>query len=155
MLLVVDIDCTIADGTERVKKAGPEPDRSDKEAYKKWVDTVNTGIENDPIVPGMPQLVKSIYDQCKIVYLTSREEHLRRATKQWLIENKFPQNCPLLMRPNNCWMGGAELKEMAIQLIRQGETEVIVLDDDEHGTIEEMCKRNGFTFLKARSGGQK
>jgi len=155
MLLVVDVDCTIANGAARVAKAGPEPSRDDKEAYVKWVETVNSGVESDLPVPGMKTLLESLAgSRAIILYLTSREEKLRNVTKHWLFEHGFP-SAPLFMRPNDCWMSTAELKEIAISLFKQGQTEVVVLDDDEHGTIEEMCKRRGFTFLKARSGGQR
>jgi hypothetical protein len=58
------------------------------------------------------------------------------------------------MRPNDCWTATADLKEIALASTRDAWESVVVMDDDEHGAIEAMCKRNGYTFLKARSGGQ-
>jgi hypothetical protein len=153
MLYVIDIDGTCADGAERFAKAGPEPDRTNKEQYTKWVDKVNFGMENDKAVPGMVQLITAMIENGHIVFATSREERHRKVTEKWLKQEGFPVG-KLVMRPNDCWSNTADLKEIIIAANRDPWEAVIVIDDDEHGTIEAMCKRNGYTFLKARSGGQ-
>jgi len=154
MLYVFDIDGTLANGEIRFKLAGPEPLRSDKEAYTKWVELVNTGVHNDVPVPGMDVLCDALY-QHDCIYLTSREEKLRVVTQEWLINNGFPVGIDLKMRPNDCWDDAADLKERIIKETLGANQSAIVFDDDEHGTIEAMCKKNGYTFFKARSGGQK
>lgn len=161
MLLVIDIDGTIADGTARFAAAGPEPSRDDVEKYKEWVRKVNTGIEKDKPVPGMQSLLRAVsngaaWADVTPVYLTGREEALRNPTEIWLNKHKFP-SFKLFMRPQGSWASNAELKEFAIRLLASANKyqEVVVIDDDEKGAIEEMCKRHGWTFQKARSGGQK
>jgi hypothetical protein len=153
MLFVVDIDCTISDGTQRVKKAGPEPDRANEAQYIVWVQVINSGMEFDQAVPGMVPLITALADKARVIYATSREERHRQTTETWLKVQGFP-TAKLLMRPNDCWAATATLKEIMIASNRDSRETVVVIDDDEHGGIEEMCKRNGYTFLKARSGGQ-
>lgn len=155
MLIVVDIDGTVADGTKRFHKAGPEPDRSNRDDYDRWVHIVNTGIENDSVVWNMKEFVNtfSLASYHKVVFLTSREEKLRSITNTWLSKNGF-SNYSLVMRPTGCYDDTATLKERAIQFLAEG-LPVIVVDDDEPGTLETVCKNHGWTFLKARSGGQK
>jgi hypothetical protein len=160
MLFVIDIDGTVADGTKRFKKAGPEPDRSNKAEYTKWVQAINTGIETDRLVIGMKELCislskgdayRSIFNS--VVFLTSREEKLRKTTQDWL-DSCHLDGLKLVMRPTGNWEDTAILKERAIHILAEGKP-VVVIDDDEHSTLEAVCKKNGWTFLKARSGGQK
>lgn len=154
-LYVIDIDATLADATERIRRAGPEPSRSSKKAYQKWVRKVNKGMEGDVPVPGMSDLV-SRFDSDHAIYLTSRDDEFRDATRTWLTENGFPL-LGLIMRPAGSYVEGVDFKEIAINTLYWSTQckSVVVLDDDGKGDIELMCKRNGWTFLKARSGGQK
>lgn len=156
MLVVLDIDGTIANGERRFKNAGPEPDRSNLEVYNKWVETVNTGIGMDYPVQGMQDAAYALWSHRELIYLTSREEQHRLVTEEWLKRHGFPP-AQLFMRPNGDSSPTPELKEREIRKAIQEYTPsaILVIDDDEHGTIEAMCHKNGWTFLKARSGGQK
>lgn len=155
LYIFMDIDGTIADATERFKKAGAEPSRNDKEAYLKWVEAINTGMEDDVPVGHMAELCKTIADTHHFFYLTGREEKHRAVTVNWLEEMSFPESWKVIMRPNGNWQEMAEFKENAIKTASFGATKIVVFDDDERGTLEKVCKRNGWIFLKARSGGQK
>lgn len=158
-LFVFDIDGTLANGQRRFEEAGAEPSRDDRPAYLKWVSDVQNekSLAADEVVSGMVEFVlaTSVLGTDSI-YLTSREEQWRPVTARWLIAKGFP-TLPLILRPSNNWADGAEFKEIAIKtyLATNRCDSVVVVDDDEKGTIEEMCKRNEWTFLKARSGGQK
>lgn len=153
-----DLDGTIMDATERFKNAGPEPSRKNIKRYKAWVKRVQNeeSLQTNLPVPGMLSFVKAVEKENGIYFLTSREERWRDVTEQWLANNGFPIGSPIIMRPNDNWAETADYKEIAIKSqFSGGEDEIVVVDDDEKGTLEKVCKRNGWTFLKARSGGAK
>lgn len=158
-LVVLDIDGTIADATERFEAAGPEPERSNKEEYLSWLDRIQDHgrLAADRKVPGMVDLAAAIGSSpcTKLIYLTSREEKYRTTTHKWLVHHRFP-NATLYMRPTDDWRSGAQLKEDFINIVLSNEDvwmSVVVIDDDQNGEIEKICKKNSWTFLKARSGG--
>lgn len=158
MIVFMDIDGTIANATERFKKAGPEPKERGKE-YSAWLQRVQNELllTQDEPVKGMKALCYAFSHNpvTSLVYLTGRSEIYREVTEDWLFKHRFPQfHAPLLMRPKQNRQGNGILKERLIKAYLQNSKEdVIVIDDDYNGDIEEMCLRNGYTFLKARSGG--
>lgn len=159
-IFIIDIDGTIADGGRRFAKAGPEPTRDNKEVYDAWVAAIQTpeSLAADKPVPGMRDLCELLsrsYFTPWVVYLTSREEKWRSVTEEWLEVHDFPE-VDLIMRGNEDYSEGDVFKETAINTLldKHKYTQVVVIDDDGAGTIEAMCKRRGWTFLKARSGGQ-
>lgn len=160
-LFVCDIDGTIADSGPRFKSAGFEPDRDkSKEEHEAWLHKVQSEsmVLKDVPVPGMLSLVNAIQhnnaDFMQAIYLTGRTEDLRIATELWLYKNNFPMAIALHMRPLLCYDKAGIFKECVIR--REVENKkydaVVVMDDDYLGDVEEMCKRNKWTFLKARSG---
>lgn len=160
-LFIIDIDGTIADHGRRIAKAGPEPSRSDKEAYFKWVATIQSedSLLEDKAISGMEDLVSSLDNkilQNEVVYLTGREEQWRGVTERWFYENNFP-DYGLIMRPDDDYRDTAAFKEDAIDdiLINFRPNAVVVIDDDQSGELEKVCKRRGWTFLKAMSGSGK
>lgn len=158
LLVVIDIDGTVAHAGRRFETAGPEPSRDNREIYTTWVNKVQdeASLLSDELVPGMGSLIAALSKGPHVIYLSSREEKWRAATQTWLRQKDLPTT-PLYLRSNGDWRDTAQFKEEIIGLyaVDKDITEVIVIDDDEHGTIESMCKKNGYTFLKARSGGQK
>lgn len=155
-LYVLDIDGTLANSAARFENAGPEPSREDKPVYIQWVEKVMTSLDKDIAVPGMADMAHALTHVGEVVYVTSREDKWRELTRVWLVDNDFPYE-DLYMRETNSWMETAEMKKLAIEIARHRLdcNNVVVIDDDEHGTIEAMCKEQGYTFLRARSGGQK
>lgn len=152
-LFIIDIDATIADATERIKRAGTEPLRHNKEVYDAWVALVNSGMEDDRPVPGMVELTNSLGSD-SLVYLTSREVKHAATTASWLKKNGFPQG-PLFMRPDGNYQETHEFKIQVIEELQDNFYTIVVVDDDESGRLEQLCKERGYTFLKARSGGQR
>lgn len=159
-LFIIDIDGTIAHAGRRFAEAGTEPTRHYKDVYEAWVARVQNehSLMQDEPVAGMRTLCRALehYPYSDTVFLTSREERWRKITNEWIKENGFPFTIKLVMRGDGNYSEGADFKEGAIDILMQAyrSTEVVVVDDDGQGTIEEMCKRRGWTFLKARSGGQ-
>lgn len=158
-LIIVDIDGTIADATRRFKEAGPEPARHNAAQYTAWVNDVQNAVSllADPPVAGMRDMLHALnaIGLVEMVYLTSREEKWHDVTQAWLVENKFPL-LPLYMRPDSSMEETEALKERVIRQCKYmfKATDVVVIDDDQQGKIEKMCLKNGYTFLKAMSGGR-
>lgn len=157
VFVFMDIDGCIANAEKRFLRAGPEPKRAHPEAHKEWLKTVQTleELATDQPVAGMAELCTSLASRTKFYYLTSRGSSLLSVTWQWLVRNSFP-TAELLMRSDLDKRDLGEYKEAYIDTITKkcNNPIIIVFDDDEHGELEEVCKRRGWTFLKARSGGQ-
>jgi HAD superfamily, subfamily IIIB (Acid phosphatase) len=156
MLVIVDIDGTIANGERRFKKAGPEP-KGRGPKYWAWLKKVQTrqSILADKPVQGMKPLIASLL-ACghNLVYLTGREEKYSDVTIEWLNKYKFPTFPDLYMRPTGDNRCNSDYKESVIQQLIEPWQETLVIDDDYTGEIAKLCKKRGWTFLKAMSGGQ-
>jgi hypothetical protein len=158
VLFVVDIDGTLADFGRRLVEAGPEPSRADKKVYADWVFKIqneDTLLADKP-VQGMKELIEELGRWNEVVYLTGREEQWRKVTDTWLYENDFP-GYGLIMRPDDNYQETAQFKEDVIDdlIINYRPNSVVIIDDDQSGELEKMCKRRGWTFLKAMSGSGK
>lgn len=159
MLIFVDIDGTCTNAARRFKRAGKEP-KGRGPAYYKWLAKVQTprSLMADKPVAGMQRLVSALDSSGDVndtVYLTGREEIHRRLTLTWLEDQGFP-SLPLIMRPIGNIQSNGEFKEKVILGLtaRLGlrKEPVVVIDDDHTGEIEIVCRKHGWTFLKARSG---
>lgn len=150
LIIFMDIDGTIADASSRFKIAGTEP-RKRGEEYTKWLKNVQSPalLAKDKTVPGMLELTHKL--KGNFVYLTGRSTIYRDATIQWLKANGFPEAL-LFMRAKGSRVPAGAFKELVINNIVRVDDEVIVIDDDHTGELELVCKRRGWTFLKARSG---
>lgn len=153
MIIYLDIDGTIADAKKRFKKAGAEPKGRGKR-WDLWLRKVQNKklLASDEPVAAMVEFANAIC--ADTIYLTGRSEVYREVTEMWLEENGFPI-CALLMRPRGNRQKNGRLKEDLIKknlLLYSCKEEVIVIDDDQNGDIEQACHRNGWTMLKARSG---
>jgi hypothetical protein len=157
-LFVLDIDGTLADATRRMQKAGPEPKREGNlDAYNEWLSKVQNHISlmNDKPVDGMVCFANALHKYGPTIYLTAREETYRETTRYWLDLHGFPM-ADLVMRPPGNLEESGPLKEKIIRMAlpTYNCTAAVVVDDDGRGDIEQVCKKNGWAFLKARSGGQ-
>lgn len=159
LLVVMDIDGTIADATRRFKLAGKDPGPANRTAHDEWVARVQNeeDLRNDPPVPGMNQLILALgcMGLVDVVYLTGREDVYRQVTEQWLAEHKFPSHL-LEMRPTGSYERNCDFKEKVIKRLKYiyKATEVIIVDDDQRGELEVTCANNGWVMLKAVSGGK-
>ncbi len=152
LLVIVDVDGTIADLGPRLKAAGMEPDRTDKKVFQEWLDKVqnyDTLAEDRPI-KGMRRIAIALDDHAVMIYLTGRSEKFRAVTEAWLDKHSFPAG-ELIMRKNNDWRSAARYKRQAIQSILKGYpeiTEVVAIDDDGAGDCEDVYNDLGITHLK-------
>jgi hypothetical protein len=154
MLIIVDVDGTIADMGEREAAAGPEPSRLDKPAYRKWLRAIQDEerLAADSPVPLMRQLLTELEDKGNtIVYLTAREEKYRDVTERWLFEtHEFP-NGQVFMRASDDWRSGEAMKGDKLADIKRfyGEDDILVLDDDPTGKCSRVYRELGCVHLKA------
>lgn len=153
MLVICDIDGTIADIVERQKRAGQAPDKKNKRKFQNWLNKlqpVELLAKDRPIV-GMRELLHALADNHKLVYVTGRSEKYRKVTDKWLADLHFPA-APLKMRPDkDDETATDQLKErvMLDLAIEYQDFVILVLDDDVEGVCEAMYRKHGWTHLKA------
>jgi hypothetical protein len=153
VILLLDLDGTIADISHRLEIAGQVPDRNNKELFQRWLDTLQQPkhIQHDkPVEPIklMVRLLKSYESNNLVAYLTGRCESLRDVTKAWLDAHNFPHG-PLYMRPRGDWRRPAEFKRPIIEeLVRLHGKSGIAFDDDHDGETSGVYRQNGFIHLK-------
>lgn len=155
VLYVVDLDGTILDNRPRLKKAGPEPSRSDLSAYLRWLDVLmdHEVLPQDKALPGMRNLVWALWSAMqqegsrdKVIYLTARNEALREVTSKWLGTQGFP-TLDLFMRGADDVQSDYTLKRSLIRSFSTGN--VVIIDDDPSGNLARICREEGWTMLKA------
>lgn len=151
MLIVCDIDMTLADARKRLQKAGKMPHRERKATFQRWLDTLqaDSALLNDAPIRSMLLLVKQLGPKNKIIYLTGRSSHYRIVTEQWLKRSRAPKG-PLVMRAENDWRSARDYKESAIKKLKLGgrEGELIAIDDDSEGDCSSMYTKHGFVHMK-------
>lgn len=150
MLIVCDIDGTIADVSRRLKLAGPEPEFDDVEAKDAWVRSLHKTLSEDVPIPGMRELLHTLVRQhVPLIYLTGRSQRYWVDTYNWLSRWQFPM-APIYMRDNDDWRPAAQYKEQAMKKFVPNFTHpIIVLDDDgTGGDCHAMYERNGWRHLK-------
>lgn len=155
-LLILDLDGTVAHGGRRFEKAGEEPNKEDRDQYMQWLERIqdDKSLLEDKPVSGMSELAHSFTRHYDIVYLTSREQKYSSVTHQWLLKHGFPL-ADIIMRPTGSFEDTADFKEGHIAALQgYGDYDnILVIDDDVTGELEKRCHKNGWTFLKALSGG--
>jgi len=137
MILVIDIDGTIADLTHReflVADKGHE----DWDAF--FSDDL---VYKDRVIPGALEGYNIFYEMCEKVYIVSgRPERSWKATEEWLIENGF--NFPkmfggIILRPDDLHMPSHEFKRMVMQSViipENSEKAKYIFIDDEEKNLE-------------------
>jgi hypothetical protein len=129
--VMIDIDGTIANSEWR----NNYPNKFDSDV-----------IINDKPFLAMRDVVKSLSQYCRIVYMTGRKEMHRRATLNWLDTHKFPLypefDTLLFMRANNDNRSQELVKYDFYQsLVKQNQTVVLVIDDN-NDVLEVFRHRN-------------
>lgn len=101
-----------------------------KDAY--WhVAFTPENIGHDVLVPGAYEALIEIEKTHEIILLTSRPEHMREATRQWLTSHRIGIGRDLVMKPASCmWDKTLRWKTTIIHTLAYmyGTSEVLVID---------------------------
>lgn len=148
MVIIFDIDLTLADAKARVSAAGNMPERTSKE-FATWLDNVHAGMQNDRTVPELVTALKTLEADHEIVYITAREDKHRIATRSWLASKGLPV-APLYMRDTGDRRTTQEYKREKVQLVKELNEVVggLVIDDDLEADCSSMYLEEGFVHLK-------
>ena len=156
VLWVFDIDMTLADGTRRHAKAGPEPDRKrDMDAHNEWIRTVMTNTVEDPPVPELMVMARRMISDnvfTPTILVTARNNNLRMETVDWLKRvAQIGIMPPLHMRGSTDYRRSGDIKREVIKQAAANceATSVVVVDDDERDELPQICREEGWLFLKA------
>lgn len=154
ILVICDIDNSIADISFRQKKAGKEPSKKNKKEFTAWLERLQCpeDLIKDPPIHHMKTLLQTIrscdYPFVDIAYLTSRTENYRNVTSKWIHVNGFPPG-PIYMRKIDDWRGSGEYKHDTIKhLVEVYGKAGIAIDDDPDGDTSAMYRKYGFVHLK-------
>lgn len=149
-IFVIDIDGTLSDITERVKKVS-------EKYYGKGYDSIEENIKNhnwtmnalkellseenimsDKVIKGAENIMElSVKCNARPVILTARNEFCREATRKWLSVNLgIPNDVVLLMRQSCMYkMGTAECKEQIFReelfFVEDRNTSYVFFEDSE------------------------
>ena len=150
MILVLDIDGTIADTSHRDYLIDKEnPTEEDWAEFDK-----SENVEKDTPFLDAQLFITNYWDFFEDIYfLTGRMEHLRETTREWLLEHygieiAQGEEDHLLMRGNDDLRPGAEFKREEVERLSSGLPEGISLlfVDDQVDNLE-VFKEFGLTFL--------
>jgi hypothetical protein len=150
-LCVVDIDGTVCDSTERTNSiceaSGCSLPQWGWREFEQFTDY--DGMMSDKLMPGAKEAMSYLCNSrlFKVIFLTSRSELGRGATRQWLTDILgMPSRIPLLMRKNKDTSSNRDCKSKAIVYIKQYKLPIIFFEDDE--TIFDVLSPHGLV-LKA------
>lgn len=152
MILVLDIDGSIADIGRRYDKAGDAPSKRNKKDFQAWLNKLQrkSDLLEDKPIAGMLELASAMSHKHKVVYLTGRDEKYREVTTMWLFREGFPPG-DLLMRPHEDMRPTNQYKEeQMINVVKKYEdNHILVIDDDPEENCAEVYKRHGWTWLRS------
>ena len=150
MIVICDIDGSIACLKKRAKKAGPAPERG-TEAYKKWLKKLMPPMEmlRDKPIKEVVEIVQALFQKHSVVYLTGRGEKHRKVTQVWLKKHKLPEG-PLFMRGlryDKC--APSTYKEAMLgKIVKLYGCKGIAIDDDDQNDTSAIYLKYGFKHLK-------
>lgn len=149
MLVIVDIDGSIADWKPRDKVAGGNPGRSDMRAYKAYIELLMHPdlLAQDEPVEGMLTTLRALSnrDGVELVYLTGRSETYRAVTQRWLMVHRFPE-AKLIMRDTADWSKAVSYKEKALKELKGKHNSVLAFEDEPE--VVQMLIKHGVTVLQ-------
>ncbi len=149
LLVIVDLDMTIADVSSLAAQAGPEPTRENRMVYRMWADTMTSRLLSAPPNEPVLELVRSLYrGGAHVLYLTSREESHREVSQQWLNKVAAPAGT-LIMRPYEDWRSTAEFKNsVIIGLLEKHAGHAVAVDDDSSNEMTPVYQSHGISHLR-------
>lgn len=157
MLIIFDIDGTVACIKSRLQIAGDCPDRTDRRAFQQWLDKLQKPevLSQDKTIGQVAllyQLVKA--GPVTTVFLTGRSEQYRAVTAEWLKKNGL--HGQVYMRAVTDFRSAAAYKEEQIKKILADYKikpgfPALAIDDDYDGDCSEMYLRLGLVHLKVIS----
>lgn len=149
-LFIVDLDLTLADTRAIVESGGPEPTPGTLE-HEAWVTKVTAPevLAEAPVVRAMGTQVSILHYMYPsgVAFITNRRESMRPLTQAWLDKNHF-NGIPLYMRPEGLLTKSGDFKASVIKTLAVQDCLVSVYDDDTDGSIERVCRENGWTHFK-------
>lgn len=154
MIIIVDIDDTLADAQPRIKEAGPCPETTDTSKIQMWLDQLQPidKLLSDRPFPAMLKMLQALTStgHVELIYLTGRSERYRLVTEAWLKMHSFPEG-RLHMRGNTEYNSAREYKERYAAAIANSypNRPKLVIDDDLDGDCSEMYRKYGLYHLKA------
>jgi FMN phosphatase YigB (HAD superfamily) len=156
MLVIFDIDGTLACIKKRLELAGDAPDRNDRKAFQAWLDRLQDPeiLKQDKKIEHVCAIAWALTQSGhSLVYLTGRSRQYREVTRDWL--NTHCPIAPLFMRPENDRRPAALYKEEQIKKILADygvePGKVLTIDDDYDGDCSAMYLRLGIVHLKVYS----
>lgn len=145
MLIIFDIDGTLANIDHRVKYVKSKP--------KNW-DAFDAGIPNDKVNPHVAEVFFSLRDaNHDIVFATGRSERSRDATVAWLKKNGFWLiSSHLYMRKDGDYRGDDIVKKEILDQITSawGRKPDMVFDD--RPRVVRMWRENGVFVFNVYQG---
>lgn len=103
-LAFVDIDRVISNGdarfalAERIASTFPYKSKDYWDTY--WHTAfMPANLYTDTLIPGADLQLARIMQNYDVIYLTSRPEHMREATREWFKEHGLPTTPDMLMKP--------------------------------------------------------
>jgi len=152
MIVIFDIDGTLADIGPRYEKAGDVPKRSNKKAFQVWLNKLQkrSDLLHDEPIACMLELAATLAKDYKIVYLTGRDERYREVTIQWLFNRRFPPGA-LMMRPHEDLRETSVYKEeQMIEIVKEyADNKLLVFDDDPEENCKTFYRKHGWTWLRS------
>lgn len=152
MLVICDIDGTLADIIERMKIAGEKPDKRSLKKFQNWLDRLQKDelLIKDKPISCMRELLYALSDTHKLIYVTGRCEKYKEVTQEWLDRLHFPK-AEVVHRPENDWEDTDIYKERAMLelAMKHQDFTMLVIDDDPEGNCAPMYRKHGWTHLKA------
>lgn len=149
-----DIDLVLADSRAIYKQYGTEPPIG-TESFKLWLVNITKkeNIVNLPLVEQSKVILETLLrDKTnQIEYLTARNESLRDYTIEWLKNNNLPL-LSLNMRPIGNLQEYGEFKRDVIIRKCAPFSIIIIVDDDPNGSLEHICKEQGWLLIKIDIG---
>lgn len=142
MIVICDIDGTIADCTHRLRHIQSKP--------KDW-HAFHTECLVDPIIENIRELLYCLQSRPhQIVYVTGRPEHTRELTLSWLKEHAFPPG-DLFMRKPNDYREDFVIKAEVLDLLEQNNKKILCALEDRTQVVE-MWRGRGVTCLQVKEG---